>query len=339
MGAKKRILLTGASGSVGRDVLHQLAALTDKYELIVAGRKSKRGRKIAAGYRGKATFINADLSYYDQAVALAKNIDVVIHLAAVIPPLADEHPELAERVNVYGTKNLLKALEQHSPHCFFIYSSSIAVYGDRIKNPDIRVGDPLQPSQGDYYAETKIRAEKLIQQSKLKWTILRLTAIMGAKNHKLSKLLFHMPLDTRMEIATPEDTARAFVNAIEKQEALQGRIFNLGGGPSCRISFREFLDRNFKIYGLGRFDFPEEAFARKNFHCGNYADGDDLEEILHFRHDGIEDYEAKLRKSIHPAQYLATRALAPIIKRQILKKSEPLVARRKNDQELLERFF
>ena len=92
----------------------------------------------------------------------------------------------------------------------------------------IRVGDALRPSEGDEYAKTKILAEQLIQESKLDWCILRLSAIMGVDNHKLSGLIFHMPLATPMEITTPEDTGLAFANAIAKRELLSKLIWNPG---------------------------------------------------------------------------------------------------------------
>jgi nucleoside-diphosphate-sugar epimerase len=138
---------------------------------------------------------------------------------------------------------LIRGLERFSPKAFLLYSSSISVYGDRLKDPNIYKTDPLLPSLGDEYAKTKIAAEDIIQSSRLKWSIFRLTAIMGG--HKISKLMFHMPLATKMEICTPADTARAFVNAIEHRNKIEGKIFNLGGGESCRCTYLEFLDRSF----------------------------------------------------------------------------------------------
>ncbi|MDQ7917978.1 hypothetical protein RBU60_10355 [Mesonia sp. MT50] len=43
---------------------------------------------------------------------------MVIHLAAIIPLLADDSPKLAQKVNTEGTRNLVQLLEQQSPHCF-----------------------------------------------------------------------------------------------------------------------------------------------------------------------------------------------------------------------------
>lgn len=87
-----------------------------------------------------------------------------------------------------------------------------------MKNPDILTTDELKPSLGDHYATTKLATEKIIQESKLNWTIFRLSAIMGAGNHKITELMFHMPVNTSVEITTPEDTACAFVNAADKME-------------------------------------------------------------------------------------------------------------------------
>ena len=153
----------------------------------------------------------------------------MVHLAAIIPPLAEEKPILANSVNFLGTRSLMKRIEETSPNASFMFSSSISVYGDRLKTPNINTRDSLSISTGDKYARTKMDAEPIIVSTKLKWPIFRLTAIIGVKNHKMSGLMFHMPLETHIEIATPSDTARAFVNGIETPSKLTNRIFNLGG--------------------------------------------------------------------------------------------------------------
>lgn len=333
---KKNILLTGASGTVGFEVLKQLVE-KDHYKITAFDIRNKNSEKKFSLIKGDFEIVYGDISSKNDVEKISKNKDAVIHLAAIIPPLADEKPELAEKVNVKGTENLILALENNSPDTFFIYSSSISVYGDRIENPDISVNDPLIPSEGDEYAFTKIKTEQLIQNSKLNWTIFRLAAIMG--NHKISKLMFHMPLETSVEICTPEDTARAFVNAIEKQNALKSRVFNLGGGETCRLSYKDLLSESFRIFGMGKVDFPEKAFAEKNFHCGNYADGDDLEEILHFRKDDLEAYFRKVKSGVNPAVKIITKLVNPLVKKRLLKESEPYESFKTGDQKMMERFF
>lgn len=333
---KKSVLLTGASGTVGFEVLKQLIE-NDKYDVTVFDVQSKNSQKKFLSLPQTFKNVYGDLTNPLDVEKVTGNKDYVIHLAAIIPPLADEKPALAEKVNVKGTELLLENLEKHSPDAFFVYSSSISVYGDRLNTPEIKIDDPLIPSEGDEYAVTKIKTEKIIQNSRLRWSIFRLAAIMG--NHKISKLMFHMPLKTSVEICTPEDTARAFVHALEHQNELQGRIFNLGGGEKCRLTYEELLSESFRIFGMGKLDFPEKAFAEKNFHCGNYADGEDLERILKFRKDDLKTYFKKVESGVNPTVKALTKLVNPLVKKSLLKKSEPFHAYKHQDKKLTERFF
>ncbi len=334
---KLRVLLTGAGGTVGFEALKQLSEQRDKYYLNVFDLNTSKNRKKFSKFSKDINFIYGDISIRSDIEKACKNIDFAIHVAAIIPPLADDNPELAERVNAIGTKNLIECLEKHSPNAFICYSSSISVYGDRLKDFNIKIGDEIKPSIGDEYALTKIEAEKAIKNSKLDWSIFRLTAIMGG--HKVSKLMFHMPLDTPMEICTPSDTARAFVNAIRNKDKISKKTYNLGGGKECRIIYQDFLSKSFKIYGLGEAKFPKNAFAEHNFHCGYYIDGDELESAVNFRKDTLDDYFEKEIAGVSGIQKLATKCLKGIIKKTLIKQSEPLVALRENDIELIDRFF
>lgn len=331
-----RILLTGASGAVGYEVLKQLH-VSKKYDVTAFDIKTPESVKRLSCFSHDVEIIYGDISCENEIKAACIEKDVVIHLAAIIPPLADEQPELANTVNVTGTENLIQSLEKHSPHAFLFYSSSVSVYGDRVTDPNIRVSDPLIPSEGDEYAKTKIAAEKRIMDSQLNWSIFRLSAIMG--RHKLSKLMFHQPLNTSLEIATIEDAARAFVHAIEKRTKLSGKIFNLGGGEKCRSSYEDFLKRSFKINGLGKLNFAPKSFADKNFHCGYYQDGGDLENILHFRKDTLDSYFMKEAEKIAPFRKFITSIFRRPIKFYLQKQSEPLKAFKTKDKKAIQHFF
>ncbi|KXK39937.1 MAG: NAD-dependent epimerase/dehydratase [Bacteroidetes bacterium OLB9] len=320
---KTKILLTGASGNIGYELLKQLIAQKERFDITVFDLKTSRSTQLFEPFGSDIRVIYGDITLPEATIEAAAQKDVIIHLAALIPPAADEKPELAHRINVGGTGNLIRNVEQYSPDAFFVYSSSVAVYGDRLDAIHIKVGDELNPSKGDHYAVSKIQAEEQVRKSALRWSIFRLSAIMGIGNHKLTGLMFEMPLNTPMEITTPEDTARAFLHSIDHQESLTGMIFNLGGGEKCRILYKDLLARSFKIYGLGRFSFPAEAFAAGDFHCGYYADGDQLEAILHFRRDNIETYFEKVSAGISPMQVFFTRPFACIAKQILLTKSRP----------------
>ena len=335
---KKQILLTGATGTVGKEALKQLCSQAD-YEISVMCRASSKNKKILQPYLNQIKLIHIDLSNHKEMEKLEGKFDAAIHLAAVIPPLAYEQLELTHKVNFTGTKNLIERLEIISPDCFFMFSSSIAVYGDRLLTPDISVSDALPDHEEDVYAQSKLETEPAIMSSKLDWTIFRLTAIIGVKNHKMTGLMFHMPLPTPMEICMPEDTARAFTNGIEKRAELKNKVFNLAGGPSCRTTYEEFLGINFRINGLGAVDFPPKTFAEKNFHCGNYIDGDDLENITHFRKHTLEDYIRLNEDAVSGIQKFFASILKRPIKYFMSRQSLPLKAYKNKNKELMERFF
>jgi len=287
-----KILLTGATGNVGFEALKKL--IEHKHEVTVLEIESTKNKKKLNQYKDKIFIVFGSITDQKLINELIVDKDVVIHLAAIIPPLADEKPELAKQANVFGTLNIVNAIERQSKKPFLIYSSSISVYGDRLENYNIKVGDKLQPSFGDKYAETKIAAESIIQNSNIEYTIFRLGAVMGKP--KINPLMFHMPLKTKLEIVSNIDVGEALVKSVNHLRELQGQIFNLGGGEQCRTSYHDFLENMFRIYGLNTRDININAFAPNNFHCGYYIDGHKLNNILNFQNDTLITYYERLKK-------------------------------------------
>jgi nucleoside-diphosphate-sugar epimerase len=334
----KTILLTGAAGAVGVEALRELVRRRDRYAIRVWEVRNPRTEKALRPFRDAVEIQWVDLTDRPALAACVDQVDSVIHLAAIIPPLADRQPALAERVNAQGTQNLVEALQQYAPDAFLLYSSSVSVYGDRVKNPWIKVTDLLRPSEGDYYAVTKITAEQIIMSSRLRWSIFRLTGIFSPRQ-KLDPLLFHMPLDTCIEMATTRDTGYALVEAVEHAGELQGRTFNLGGGATCRVTYRDLLQGCFAAAGLHDLDFPAAAFADHNFHCGYFLDSDELERIVHFQRDSFEDYLAWYAEQVPALRRWISAVLRRPIKHYLLRQSDPYRAVRQRDHKLIRRFF
>lgn len=332
------ILLTGANGTIGYEILKQLIERGEKnVDVLLRSNPGKKLQKLLDA-NSEVNVISGDLTKPASLQKIEKSYDCVMHLAGIIVPEADENEARTRTINIGGTENLIKRLEEVSPDAHFLFSSSVTVYGDRLKNPDIKVGEPLFTHKDDFYGQSKIDAEKIVEKSKLKTSIYRLSAIMGADNHKVSKVMFHVPLATQMEICTPEDTARAFVNSIDHLDKLENKIFNLGGGENCRITYQELLEKSFHIFGMGKLDFPNKTFAEKNFHCGNYIDGDDLENILSFRKDTMDSYFEAVKASVPMIQKVPTILLRRPIKFFLKRQSEPLKAW-KTKSEDYHRFF
>ena len=105
--------------------------------------------------------------------------DVVIHLAALTGlKKCHEDPELAFKINVHGTFNVLTACAKHCSK--FIFISSREVFGETI-NDKSKEDDPLLPN--NVYGITKMIGENLVkffnEKYSLDFTILRLTNVYG----------------------------------------------------------------------------------------------------------------------------------------------------------------
>jgi nucleoside-diphosphate-sugar epimerase len=335
---KKTILLTGATGSVGSETLRELVRRQDRYHIRVFSLNDRSERKILQTISSQTKIVWGDLRNPDDVYRAVVGVDVVLHVAAIIPPLADHQPQLAYDVNVVGTRNLLAAIQAQAIPPRLIFTSSISVYGDRLDNPYIRIGDRLSPSDGDEYARTKIKAEELVQTSGVRWTILRLCGILTPKL-KIQPLMFHMPLDTALEWCHNSDAGLALVKAIENNVVI-GQIFNLGGGEACRISARNFLHSILPLFGVHPAILPEYAFAIQNFHSGYYADSHKLNDLLGFQRKSLHDYLVELRGMISPLKKLLIRMLpGRLVRDYLLRMSEPLKAVQENNQELITRFY
>lgn len=335
---KKKILLTGASGEVGYEVFKELQRRESHYTICLLCLNNKRERKLFAPYLDTIEVVWGDLRNLSDVRQAVEGVDAVIHVGGIIPPRADEYPSLAREVNVGGTENVVSAIQARNPSPTLVYTSSIAVYGDRLMNPNISVGDPLAPSVGDEYAKTKINAEEIIQGANLPWTIFRLCGVLTSRL-KIQPLMFHMPLGTALEWCHRSDVGYALVEALEHEEVL-GRIFNLGGGERCRIKAKEFVYKMISLYGLKPSALPIYAFATKNFHSGYYADGNQLENLLHFQNHSLDGYFRTVRSQISALQRFFVRLVPTwVAQKYFMRLSEPLQAIRENNRKLVRRFY
>ena len=132
-----KVLVTGASGFVGRALIEELRHAEGAYEVRPLGRQD-----------GDL----ADAGVAAAAVAEAKP-DVVVHAAARIGVVrCDEEPELAIRSNVLATALLARAAAEHGAR--FSYLSTSDVYGSAAV-----ADEQSPPAPESLYAHTKLWGE------------------------------------------------------------------------------------------------------------------------------------------------------------------------------------
>lgn len=310
-GHSVRLFDTPTAGGLGR-LLHRLptGARRRIRKAASAAARSVRSSSRRRESRPVLEIVRGNLCNVADVGEAVREVDAVIHLGAMIPPAADQYPVYADYVNRGGTENLIAALERNAPSTRFIFASSVAIYGDRLDTPDIALDDQPNPNPGDHYAHQKLAAETALRASPLDWTIFRLTAIASPEKLKLDPLMFEMPLETRIEICTPEDVATALVRALECRETSR-EVFHLAGGERCRTSFGEYVAHTVEIMGLGKEFFPPQAFGPGPFHCGNMETAR-AQELLHFQNHSLDDYYRDVERRVRWRRPLVRLLRAPI---------------------------
>ncbi|RKX77896.1 MAG: NAD(P)-dependent oxidoreductase [Spirochaetes bacterium] len=315
-----KILLTGAFGNVGLSTLYSLLWDNRKVRILEVPSKKyfKLAGKLKERFGNQIEILFGDIRNEQDVEKAIRGADAVIHLAAIIPPLADEKPALAKSVNVGGTRMLVSAMEKAPQKLKLLFASSVAVYGDRRSNPIINPNDPPNPNPNDHYSMHKLECENIIRSSALRWTIFRLTAIASTNSLKLNPILFDMPLDTCIEICHSRDAGLAFARAVCRED-IEGKILHIAGGTACRTVYRDYLNSMFELLGLGRDFLPDSAFSNQGFHCG-YMTTEQSQRLLGYQHHTLKDFYEEVGRAFRFRRVFSI-LLRPFIRGYLLAQS------------------
>ncbi len=310
---RKRVFMTGAGGGMGFESFQQmLPDLGVHYDLVVLLRNSEKNHKLFDEYEGRKGLhiVYGDLLNKEDVKRCVAMSDMVLHIAAFVSPAADYYPKKAMQNNYGSVVNIIEAIkEQGKEKTYkFVYIGTVAETGDRM--PPIhwgRVGDPIKPSMFDYYAVSKVAAERYVIESGLDyWVSLRQTGIMGPAMAKIRDAIqFHNCLFNVLEYCSDRDSGRAMRNLVafdadgSLEESFWGHIYNIGGGSKCRVSTYEMYRDMYGVLGFQNLDavINPKYTATRNFHGQYYLDSDRLEHYLHFQNDSMQYfYDAYLKE-------------------------------------------
>jgi nucleoside-diphosphate-sugar epimerase len=315
-----KILITGGFGNIGQELTREL--LKRGFNVRVFDIKNKKNLKIAKSLKEVETFFG-DITKKEEIKEAIKDIDIVVHLAFIIPKISstgidiDKKPKIAEKVNIDGTKNLIESMKEIGKPEKIIFTSSVHVYGiTQHLPPPRKVNEDLNPN--DLYSYHKVICEKMIKESNLKYLILRLGAsiTLDLKIVNFVKGLFEVPLDNRIEYVHSKDIATAIANAIERDD-VWGKTLNIGGGKNCQFLYKDFVKEILEAIGIGM--FPEELFT-KNYFAVDFLDTEESEKLLKYQKRGLKDYIEDVKKELGLKIYLI-KIFKPFIRWYIMLKS------------------
>lgn len=317
-----KILLTGAFGNIGFSALQELIKQGQSVRCfdLPTRANQKKARQVA----GKAEIIWGDIRDAKQVASLVRDQDVIIHLAAILPPEVDERLEEAEAVNVGGTRSLLEAAKQQPQPPKFLFSSSLDVFGfTQDQPPPRKITDPVVAT--DAYTTHKLQCEEMIKNSGLVWAIYRFADVPPLAARKPHPIMYRIPLDTRFDMLQTTDAGLAIANGV-KLEELWGRVWLIGGGPRCQVYYRDYLNRMMDAMGIGA--LPEEAFGHDPY-CTDWLDSEESQRLLNYqRHsfDEIIDELVKYTAPGGPTKFIMPVA-RPFVRRWILTMSPYMKAK------------
>jgi FlaA1/EpsC-like NDP-sugar epimerase len=232
----RRVLVTGAGGSIGAELVRQLAAYGPS-ELLLLDRDESALHALQLELRGRALLDTPDLIVADirdreavDQVLAERRPDVVFHAAALKHlPLLERHPAEAIRANVLGTHHLLEA--------------SIAAGVQRFVNVSTdKAADPTS-----VLGYTKAIAERLTAEASRRATgtflSVRFGNVLGSRGSVLTAFRAQIRSGGPVTVTDP-DVTRFFMTAEEAAElviqagalGIDGEVLVLDVGEPVRIA-------------------------------------------------------------------------------------------------------
>jgi nucleoside-diphosphate-sugar epimerase len=237
-GSPRRILVTGASGFVGRHLIAALPAAFPEATLITP------------------EFELTDAGAVSAAVSAARP-DACVHLAAISTVgMALENEDRAWQVNLHGTLYLARAILLHAPECQLVFASSADAYGASFRDgTSVDENSPLAPL--NVYTATKAAADLALGgMARQGLRVVRLrpfnqtgpgqppALVVAAFARQVARIAAGLQepvveagnLDPRRDFLDVRDVCGAYIACIVRRAALApGEIFNLASGTAHRI--------------------------------------------------------------------------------------------------------
>tara|TARA_B100001142_G_scaffold125797_1_gene127673 strand:+ start:282 stop:1169 length:888 start_codon:yes stop_codon:yes gene_type:complete len=231
---KKRVLITGGNGLLGRSII---SCNENRFELLVTGKQ----KFLSNGNDNRYSPLDIlDSNQCDKVFSKFKP-DYVIHAAAMTHvDKCEEDPDTCNSVNVDGTNNILKTCEKYGSHLIFISTDFI------FDGKNGSYSENSKPNPISIYGMSKWNAEKLIRTSTIDSSIVRTSLVMGYFEDLITSniiLWAREKLSKGQEISIVNDQIRTPTWSMDLAEGcfllIENRalgIYNISGSEKFRIS-------------------------------------------------------------------------------------------------------
>ena len=245
----KKVLVTGATGFLGKYVVEELSQ--QGYQVRAFGRNPKAGQSLE---NSLVTFFQGDLTKQEDLAQACQGMDMVVHAGALSTVWGAW--EDFYQTNVLGTKYVLEACQETGIQRL-VYVSSPSIYAAPRDQLAIKEGEDPQENKLNNYIRSKLASEKLFEDyPDVPSIILRPRGLFGIGDTsilprvlKLSQKI-GIPLigDGRqlMDMTCVENVALAIRLALEAPQA-SGEVYNITNGEPR--AFKDLIEETLR--GLG----------------------------------------------------------------------------------------
>lgn len=274
------VTITGGAGNLGRQVALILATRGNHVRLFDL---PEIDYDFAAGQSGFEV-TPGDISDQAALSRACSGVDWVVHLAAIMPPVSEINPDLAQKVNIDGTRTLLAVMPTEAK---LIHASSVATYGVA-QREIVSLDHPQHPI--DFYGQTKVINEQDVLASGRPATLLRISGISVPALLEIPRPWF-FTRDQKVEFVHLFDAALAVANCVGNSAAL-GHIWQIAGGSAWRTSGQGYSDAVCSAFDIP----PESATFLETPNWPAWFDTTESQARLSYQQHTFDDFIAELRQ-------------------------------------------
>ncbi len=284
------ILITGGAGNLGRDLAKALRAAGHALRILDL---PSCDFSFFDGWEETRVFPGNILDR-DSLKAPLAGVDLVYHLAAILPPASEQDRQRTFNVNVEGTRALLDVASDQASPPTFVFASSVSVFGDTTAHTEL-IGPDHPVSPTDWYAESKVAAEEILFASGLPYVNLRISAI------SIPAFLdppepWPFTAEQRIELVALSDLVKAMQGLASLGKPLNKTLI-IAGGPTWRVTGEAYVRRWGEIMEI---PMEEMAFQDKPGWL-NWYDTADSQQLLRYQETPLDLFFEQLRAAVEEA--------------------------------------
>lgn len=162
-----KVFVTGASGLLGSHILIEFSQSADIVYALFRSENSKQLTEKVFEFYGKSSFyqkvvwVKGDLSDFNLLLQITKNVNLVIHSAALVSFEKGDRRELY-KANVEGTRKLLRAVGNSTVEKFVFISSVATIRNKNVEGQFVEDGVVMGGRSWSDYACSKTEAEEMV---------------------------------------------------------------------------------------------------------------------------------------------------------------------------------